>query len=106
MVREEQFGLLVNWFDMYKMEVLVINKIELDVVFWINFFKVDMNLVGKYIGFGSFYIVEEENMVVFFGGCKRMFRICIVGDNGFFFINLILLKFKKGLVYYKVYIRI
>ncbi|KAH0928536.1 hypothetical protein HID58_014263 [Brassica napus] len=80
-VREEQLGLLVNRSDTYKMEVLVTNKIEPDAVFWTNFLKVDMNSVGKYIGSGSFYIVEEENMVVVFGGRKRMFRTCIVGDN-------------------------
>ncbi|CAF1852240.1 unnamed protein product [Brassica napus] len=49
---------------------------------WTNFLKVDMNSVGRYIGSGSFYIVEEENMVVVFGGRKRMFRTCIVGENG------------------------
>ncbi|WZZ52463.1 hypothetical protein YC2023_052570 [Brassica napus] len=48
---------------------------------WTNFLKVDMNSVGRYIGSGSFYIVEEENMVVVFGGRKRMFRTCIVGEN-------------------------
>ncbi|KAF8117410.1 hypothetical protein N665_0011s0126 [Sinapis alba] len=67
-VREEKLVVLVKKWDTYMMEVWVTNKIEPVAVSWTNFLKVYMNpTVRWYIPFG-----------------KRMFRTCIIGENGYF----------------------
>jgi len=88
-VREEQLAVLFQKSDAYEMGIWITTKIELNIVLWSKFLKVDMTLPNSYwFEDLSFFLVDEKKKVAMVSEldietCKT-YKTYILGENGYY----------------------
>jgi len=101
-VREEQLAVLFQKSDAYEMGIWITTKIELNIVLWSKFLKVDMTLPNSYwFEDLSFFLVDEKKKVAMVSEldietCKN-YKTYILGENGYY--REVDLRKSKGCVY-------